>query len=242
MSAFRRFLRLHSARPLDSRTPARGHRRVPQGLRDLRVPQGFQRAQQLLHPRPLRRSTSMPPRTGCIAMRRTPRAASPRRRRCMEIFTSIAKLLAPILAYTADEAWEHAAVHHRQRARTGFPGSQSRLRARRGEQAGRAACSRSNTPSRPPSKRSVQAKDFTRNNEADVSLTVPESDAALLPLAQRPRLRHRVLHHRRPHGAPKAPCSTATARKTEHCLCPRCRKHEPVLESGLCERCDEVVG
>ncbi len=31
----------------------------------------------------------------------------------------------------------------------------------------------------------------------------------------------------------------ATARKTELALCPRCRKHEPLLESGLCERCDE---
>ncbi len=34
----------------------------------------------------------------------------------------------------------------------------------------------------------------------------------------------------------------ATARKTELPLCPRCRKHEPLLESGLCERCDEVAG
>jgi isoleucyl-tRNA synthetase len=33
---------------------------------------------------------------------------------------------------------------------------------------------------------------------------------------------------------------SATARKTDHSLCPRCRKHEPLLESGLCERCDEV--
>ena len=32
----------------------------------------------------------------------------------------------------------------------------------------------------------------------------------------------------------------AIARKTELSLCPRCRKHEPLLESGLCERCAEV--
>ena len=39
---------------------------------------------------------------------------------------------------------------------------------------------------------------------------------------------------------PPAAVLNATARKTEYCLCPRCRKHEPVLESGLCERCDQV--
>ena len=32
----------------------------------------------------------------------------------------------------------------------------------------------------------------------------------------------------------------ATALKTDLQLCPRCRKHEPLLASGLCARCDEV--
>jgi len=34
---------------------------------------------------------------------------------------------------------------------------------------------------------------------------------------------------------------SATASKTELPLCPRCRKHEPVVESGLCKRCEDVV-
>jgi isoleucyl-tRNA synthetase len=33
----------------------------------------------------------------------------------------------------------------------------------------------------------------------------------------------------------------ATAKKTELPLCPRCRKHEPVLASGLCQRCEDVI-
>ena len=33
----------------------------------------------------------------------------------------------------------------------------------------------------------------------------------------------------------------ANARKTSLPLCPRCRKHEPILPSGLCQRCDDVV-
>jgi isoleucyl-tRNA synthetase len=73
------------------------------------------------------------------------------------------------------------ALHHRQRARAGFPGARSRLRARRGD-GDRQALVR-NQIRHPDRHRScIQAKDFTRNNEADVSLTVPESDAALLPL------------------------------------------------------------
>ena len=85
----------------------------------------------------------------------------------------------------------------------------------------------------------MQAKDFTRNNEADVSLTIPESDAALLPLLNDrdfateffiiAGLKAEVGH-----------TLTATARKTDHALCPRCRKHEPIVESGLCKRCDDV--
>ena len=34
---------------------------------------------------------------------------------------------------------------------------------------------------------------------------------------------------------------TASAKKTELPLCPRCRKHEPVLASGLCQRCEDVL-
>ena len=59
--------------------------------------------------------------------------------RCMRSSPRIARLLAPILAFTADEAWEHAPLHHRQRPRTGLPGARSRLRPRRGDATGRAA-------------------------------------------------------------------------------------------------------
>ena len=33
----------------------------------------------------------------------------------------------------------------------------------------------------------------------------------------------------------------ASTKKTELPLCPRCRKHEPLVESGLCQRCDDVI-
>jgi isoleucyl-tRNA synthetase len=167
---------------------------------------------------------------------------SPRRRASQaamhEIFTSIAKLLAPILAYTADEAWEHApfttgSVHEQDfpEPNSAFtPGEATRTANRLFEikyaiQTAIEGC--------------IQAKEFTRNNEADVALTIPESDAALLPLLNDREFATEffiIADLTATTGAGLA----ATARKTEYGLCPRCRKHEPLLESGLCERCDEV--
>jgi isoleucyl-tRNA synthetase len=156
-----------------------------------------------------------------------------------EIFTSIAKLLAPILAYTADEAWEHAAfttgnVHEQDFpvANPAFAPSDATAQAERLFEIKYAI--------QTAIEARVQAKEFTRNNEADVSLTIPESDAALLPLLNDREFATEffiIAGLTAQSGAEL----TATARKTEFCLCPRCRKHEPVLESGLCQRCEDVM-
>jgi isoleucyl-tRNA synthetase len=156
-----------------------------------------------------------------------------------EIFTSIAKLLAPILAYTADEAWEHAAfttgnVHEQDFpvANPAFAPSDATAQAERLFEIKYAI--------QTAIEARVQAKEFTRNNEADVSLTIPESDAALLPLLNDREFATEFFIIA---GltAEIGTELTATARKTELCLCPRCRKHEPVLASGLCQRCEDVV-
>ncbi len=155
-----------------------------------------------------------------------------------EIFLAISKLLAPILAFTADEAWEHAhftkgSVHEQNfpEADPAFaPGEATKTANRLFEikyaiQTAIESC--------------VQAKDFTRNNEAEVSLTVPEADAALLPMLNDRDFATEffiIAGLKTEIGA----TLHATARKTEHPLCPRCRKHEPVVASGLCERCDDV--
>ncbi len=155
------------------------------------------------------------------------------------IFTSIAKLLAPILAFTADEAWEHAAftsgtVHEQDFPAPDpvfAPGLASQRAARLFEikyviQTAIEAC--------------IQAKEFTRNNEAAVTLSVPEADAELLPLlGDREFATEFFIIAGLDATAGEA--LAATARKTDHALCPRCRKHEPLLESGLCGRCAEVV-
>ena len=169
-------------------------------------------------------------------------AASPRRMasQCAmhEIFTSIAKLLAPILAFTADEAWEHAAFTSGTVHEQDFPAPNpafapsvvSRQAARLFEikyiiQTAIEGC--------------IQAKEFTRNNEADVSLTVTDADAELLPLLNDREFATEFFIIANL-TATQGQAMTATARKTDFGLCPRCRKHEPLQASGLCERCEEV--
>jgi isoleucyl-tRNA synthetase len=157
-----------------------------------------------------------------------------------EIFQAISKLLAPILAFTADEAWEHApftsgSVHEQDFPEPDpafAPGEASKTANRLFEikyaiQTAIESC--------------VQAKDFTRNNEADVSLTVSEADAALLLLLN-DRDFATEFFIIAGLNAETGAVLHATARRTEHHLCPRCRKHEPVVESGLCKRCADVTG
>ena len=98
-----------------------------------------------------------------------------------EVFTSIAKLLAPILAFTADEAWEHAAftngtIHEQDfpEAIPAFaPGEATKQAARLFE---------IKYAIQTAIEGRIQAKEFTRNNEADVDLTIPAGDTALLEM------------------------------------------------------------
>jgi isoleucyl-tRNA synthetase len=169
-------------------------------------------------------------------------ADSPRRHASQaamyEIFTSITKLLAPILAYTADEAWEHASfttgtIHEQdfpEANPTFAPGSATQQVTRLFE---------IKYAIQTAIEARIQAKEFTRNNEADVTLTVSASDAPLLEMLNN---RDFATEFFIIAGltATVGDALSATARKTDLHLCPRCRKHEPLLESGLCERCDAV--
>jgi len=156
-----------------------------------------------------------------------------------EIFTSIAKLLAPILAFTADEAWEHAGfttgtIHEQDfpDANPAFaPGTATQQATRLFEIKYAIQTAIENR---------IQAKEFSRNNEADVTITLPASDAALLAMLNDREFATEFFIIA---GltASMGQELTTTARKTDLHLCPRCRKHEPLQDSGLCERCDHVV-
>ncbi len=155
-----------------------------------------------------------------------------------EIFLALAKLLAPILAYTADEAWEHApftsgSVHEQDfpLADPAFVPGEATQQAERLFEIKYAI--------QTAIEAQVQAKAFARNNEAEITLTVPESDAALLPLLND---RDFATEWFIIAGltASVGPVLDATARKTDHALCPRCRRHEPLEASGICKRCNDV--
>jgi isoleucyl-tRNA synthetase len=168
---------------------------------------------------------------------------SPRRRASQaamhEIFSAIARLLAPILAFTADEAWEHAgfttgSVHEHDFPvpNPAFaPGAVSQQAARLFE---------IKYVIQTAIEARIQAKEFTRNNEAEVDLTIPAEDAALLPLLNDREFATEFFIIAGLSATP-GEALAATARKTAHALCPRCRKLEPLLAGGLCARCAEVV-
>ena len=157
-----------------------------------------------------------------------------------EIFSSITRLLAPILAYTADEAWEHSGFMADSVHQQDFPvANPAHAPSQVSKDVDRLFQIKAAMQTAIEAK--IQAKEFTRNNEAAIELTLPASDANLLE-----KLNDRdfateffiIAELTVTQGTELS----ATARKTKLPLCPRCRKHEPVLESGLCARCDDVVG
>ena len=156
-----------------------------------------------------------------------------------EIFSTVTKLLAPILAFTADEAWEHAAFTEGSVHEQDFPAANpAHAPGQVSKDVDRLFQIKAVIQTAIEAR--IQAKEFTRNNEAAIELTVPDSDAHLLE-----KLNYRefateffiIAELTATTGAELA----ASAKKTGLPLCPRCRKHEPVLESGLCQRCEDVI-
>lgn len=153
-----------------------------------------------------------------------------------EVFTSLTKLLAPILAYTADEAWEHAgfedSVHEQD-----FPDAKAEW-APSVVSTKVAALLNARGVIQTAIEEKVQAKAFNKNNEASVLVTVPADFVALDELNDREfATEFFILSELKVQTGEEL---TAEASATEFEMCPRCRRYEPLLESGLCARCEEV--
>ncbi|WP_411827161.1 isoleucine--tRNA ligase [Luteolibacter sp. AS25] len=156
-----------------------------------------------------------------------------------EVFLGITKLLAPILAFTAEEAWEHASFTKGSVHEQDFPKlNPAHAPSETTQQVDRLFQIKAAMQTAIEAK--VQAKEFSRNNEAAITLTIPESDSALLKMLQDREFATEFFIIAEL-SVSVGPELTATAAKTELPLCPRCRKHEPVLTSGLCQRCEDVV-
>lgn len=171
-------------------------------------------------------------------------ADSPRRRSrqfaIARVFDALVKLLAPILAYTADEAWEHAghsdSVHEQD-----FPTADPAYTT--GATATFARLQQIKGVIQVAIEAQVKAKAFNKNNEAVVALTVPQDeDAAVLALlrdAEFAKTYFIVSDLSVTVGDELA----ATVAKTPHAICPRCRRYEPAADGdGLCARCAAVLG
>lgn len=167
---------------------------------------------------------------------------SPRRRASraamFEVFSSITRLLAPILAFTADEAWEHAGFTTGCVHELDFPMPNPDFAS--GEatrQVDRLMEIRHHMQTAIEAR--VQAKDFQKNNEAAVTLTIPAGEAVADLLRDREFATEFFIIAELDvvDGAEL----TATVRKSGFAMCPRCRRYEPLLSSGLCERCESVT-
>ena len=156
-----------------------------------------------------------------------------------KIFDALVKLLAPILAYTCDEAWEHAghsdSVHEQDFPEadpaydTGLTPVFTRLQQIR-------------SVIQVAIEAQIKAKVFNKNNEAVVQITVPaQEDEAVLALLRNTDFAKEffIVSDVQVQVGDQL---VAVAAKSPHNMCPRCRRYEPAADAeGLCERCAVVM-
>jgi isoleucyl-tRNA synthetase len=170
--------------------------------------------------------------------------ASPRRRAAQsairQVTETLCRLLAPIIAFTADEAWEHLgfkdSVHLQQfpQPDPAFAGNEATQAVEELLQA-RVAIGQAIEPLR-------QAKKIGSSLEATVQLTLPSEGLAHPVWEDAPTLAEFFilsgLHLKRGDSL------SAVVEESSHCRCGRCWKHLPEVkeEGALCARCEEAVG
>jgi len=155
-----------------------------------------------------------------------------------DLFGSLTRLLAPILAFTADEAWEHApftsgSVHEQDFPEPDpayEPGEATRKMARLLE-------IRHEVQTAIEAR--IQAREFKKANEAAVSLRVREGEPVYAELNQRELAKEFFIVAEFEVTAGSE--FEVRVRRSEHAMCPRCRRYEPLEEAGLCERCAGVM-
>ena len=168
-------------------------------------------------------------------------ANSPRRRATQSVmrasFEAVAKLLAPILAYTADEAWEFSgkttSIHIEKLPEPNADLRDEALEAKVEEwlKLRAAIYQQAIEPAR-------QAKTIAKSLEAAVVLELP--DATPYTPAEHAELEEFLI-------VSEFTLSTGTAlgarvAKSAQPQCPRCWRHQPLTAREVCARCDEALG
>lgn len=170
-------------------------------------------------------------------------AANSTRRRASQtamyhVFLALTKLLAPILAYTADEAWEHATFTSGTVHEQDFPSLDQRFMDPSATKLMDRLFEIRHTIQTAIEEK-VQAKVFNRNNEAAITLTVAADEPVLEILRDTELMKEVFIISSL--SVEVGEGLSAQAEKSTYGLCPRCRRLEPLLESGLCQRCHDVV-
>ncbi len=168
-------------------------------------------------------------------------ANSPRRRATQAVmhacFDALTKLLAPILAYTADEAWEFAghktSIHIEK-----FPEANAALRDEAAEakvdewlKLRAAIYQQAIEPAR-------QAKTIAKSLEAAITLEIADTQHAALN-ADKAELEEFLIVSELT-LAPGAEPAAKVFRSGQP-QCPRCWRHQPLTAKGVCARCDEAL-
>ena len=168
-------------------------------------------------------------------------ADSPRRRATQAVmracFEALAKLLAPILAFTADEAWEfagHATSVHVE----AFPQADPALRDEKAEQEIEEWLKLRGVVMQQAIEPARQAKTLAKSLEGSVTLAVPESRQADLE-AKRAELEEFFIISELK-LAPGAEPAAKVIRSGQP-QCPRCWRHQPLTARGVCARCDDAL-
>jgi isoleucyl-tRNA synthetase len=168
-------------------------------------------------------------------------ANSPRRRATQGVmqacFDAVAKLLAPILAYTADEAWEFAG-HKTSLHIEMLPEANSALRDEALEakvdewlKLRAAIYQQAIEPAR-------QAKTIAKSLEAAITLEIADAQHAALN-ADKAELEEFLIVSE----LTLAPGAEPVAKvfRSGQPQCPRCWRHQPLTAKGVCSRCDEAL-
>ena len=155
-----------------------------------------------------------------------------------QLFDALVKLLAPVLAYTSEEAWEHAgregSIHEQD-----FPKVNSKY-ATTGAIETIDKLLEIKAVMQAAIEEKVQAKEFKKNNEASVTLTVPSGNPYLELLNDHQFASEFFIVSEL--KVEEGEVLSAVAEATSYPMCPRCRKYEPpVNDEGLCQRCADAV-
>jgi isoleucyl-tRNA synthetase len=155
------------------------------------------------------------------------------------VFDALVKLIAPILAFTADEAWEYAGNESSVHLET-FPETDPAF-ADGSAVSAIEQLARLRDLAQVAIDAAVKSDQFKKRERAAVSFRLPPDDPARTVLEGFPEEALEFLMVSQFSLEDHAGPAQALVVVTPDPECPRCRRSLPLLPAGLCARCDAVV-